>query len=595
MPFARLPPLPIRAQEMRASALATLLAFALIGPSLAHATAEAANIEIGDTLTGNYLAALVANEDHDASAAAAYFREALRADPRNQDILARSFAAALESGAFADASVLADRVLAHDPGNSLARLTGAARAISDGQFSAARLQLGQGDAGRARDITTTLIDAWAYAGAGDLRRALAVADRITDPKVQSFKNFHAGLIAETLGDSAEAQRRLKSAYEADKGTLRLVDAYGRFLSRHNDAEGAKAVYRDFAKIAGRQALVEAAQAELSAGRVLERLVHNAREGAAEVLYGLGAGGGSEGDEIAEIIYLRLALQLRPDHALAAVTLGDLLNQIKQGDAAIKAFGALPTDSPLRESADIQAALTLDTLSRPADALKRMREIVEAHPRDIEALTAYASLQRAGKDFAGAAITYSQALEIIGAPEKTYWSLYYFRGICYERSKRWPLAEADFKKALELFPEQPLVLNYLGYSWIDQGLNLDEAFKMLRRAVELKPNDGYIVDSLGWAHYKLGHYREALDQMEKAVALKPADPTINDHLGDVYWRVNRKNEAHFQWNHARDMSPDEDDLPAILKKIQDGLSDVAATSPAANQDEAAPAAPKKDGG
>ena len=395
MPFARLPHLPIRAQEMRASALATLLAFALIGPSLAHATAEAANIEIGDTLTGNYLAALVANEDHDASAAAAYFREALRADPRNQDILARSFAAALESGAFADASVLADRVLAHDPGNSLARLTGAARAISDGQFSAARLQLGQGDAGRARDITTTLIDAWAYAGAGDLRRALAVADRITDPKVQSFKNFHAGLIAETLGDSAEAQRRLKSAYEADKGTLRLVDAYGRFLSRHNDAEGAKAVYRDFAKIAGRQALVEAAQAELSAGRVLERLVHNAREGAAEVLYGLGAGGGSEGDEIAEIIYLRLALQLRPDHALAAVTLGDLLNQIKQGDAAIKAFGALPTDSPLRESADIQAALTLDTLSRPADALKRMREIVEAHPRDIEALTAYASLQRAG--------------------------------------------------------------------------------------------------------------------------------------------------------------------------------------------------------
>ena len=150
--------------------------------------------------------------------------------------------------------------------------------------------------------------------------------------------------------------------------------------------------------------------------------------------------------------------------------------------------------------------------------------------------------------------------------------------CYERAKEWPKAEDDFKKALELFPDQPLVLNYLGYSWVDQGVKLDEAFKMLRRAVELRPNDGYIVDSLGWAHYKLGQYNEAAQTLERAVDLKPADPVLNDHLGDAYWHVNRKVEAQFQWNHARDMNPEPEDLPGILKKIQGGLPDANPENP-----------------
>jgi Flp pilus assembly protein TadD len=126
----------------------------------------------------------------------------------------------------------------------------------------------------------------------------------------------------------------------------------------------------------------------------------------------------------------------------------------------------------------------------------------------------------------------------------------------------------------LYPDQPLVLNYLGYSWVDQGANLDEAFRMLTKAVELRPNDGYVVDSLGWAHFKLKQYSEATETLERAISLKPADPVLNDHLGDAYWRVDRKTEAHFQWNHARDLSPDPEDLPGILKKIQYGLPDSA---------------------
>jgi tetratricopeptide (TPR) repeat protein len=226
------------------------------------------------------------------------------------------------------------------------------------------------------------------------------------------------------------------------------------------------------------------------------------------------------------------------------------------------------------AADIQIALELEGMGKTDEATQRLSEIVAARPHNVEALSALAELQRSAKKYTEAAATYDEAIAAVGIPQRDNWTLFYFRGICYERSKQWPKAEADFKKALELYPDQPLVLNYLGYSWVDQGLNLEEAFKMLRKAVELRPNDGYIVDSLGWAHYKLGQYPEAAETLEKAIDLKPADPILNDHLGDAYWHVNRRIEAHFQWNHARDMGPDPDDLPAILKKIEDGLPDPA---------------------
>jgi Flp pilus assembly protein TadD len=212
------------------------------------------------------------------------------------------------------------------------------------------------------------------------------------------------------------------------------------------------------------------------------------------------------------------------------------------------------------------------MGRSDEALKHLQAIVAEDPRDIEALTALANLQRARKEFTESAKTYTRVLELLGTPARGDWTLFYFRGIVYERSKQWPLAEADFKKALELYPEQPLVLNYLGYSWVDQNMNLEEGLRLLRRAVQLRPDDGYIIDSLGWAHYRMGRFEEALRELERAIELKPGDPVINDHLGDVYWRVGRKLEAYFQWNHARDLKPEPEDLERILKKIEKGLED-----------------------
>jgi tetratricopeptide (TPR) repeat protein len=591
----------VRARSALLAATATSLVLVLAAPARARVVDPGSGpFEAGQTQSGNYLSALVASDDRDTAGSAFYFREALRADPHNVDLMERAFAAALADGDAINGFALADRLIARDPGNSLARLALATRAISDGQYAAARAQLTTGDAGRAHDVTTSLLTAWTWAGTGDLRRALEVVDRGKDVSVAVFRDYHAGLIADALGNPVEAQHRLKAAYEGDKNTLRLADAYGRFLSRHNDMEGARKVYEDFLRLIPNHPLIKAALADLAAGKPLAPAVHNAKEGAAEVLYGLGGAGSRQGDELAALIYLRLALILRPDHDLAAITVANLFEDIKQGESSIRAYQMVPATSAMYESSEIQSALELDALGHTDEAMTSLQALVAAHPQDPEAWSALGSLQRSAKKFEDAAKSYDKAVELIGAtPDRSYWTLFYFRGICFERSKQWPKAEADFKKALELFPEQPLVLNYLGYTWVDKGENLDEAFRMLRRAVDLRPTDGYIVDSLGWADYKLGRYSDAVQELEKAIELKPADPVVNDHLGDAYWRVDRKIEAHFQWNHARDMDPEPEDKPNILKKIESGLPDDALkdapTAPAAEAPAAPAAEAPKSGG
>jgi tetratricopeptide (TPR) repeat protein len=529
--------------------------------------------EIGDTQPGNYLSALIASADRDTLAAEVYYREALRADPRNPDLLERAFAAALSNGDEESADALGERLLVRDPGNSLARLSLAVHDIEQGQFAAARAHLASGDGTRARDVTTALLTAWCYAGQSDLRHALDTLDRIRDPGVLAFRDYHAGLIANLLGNPAEAQRRLKSAFENDKNSLRFADAYARVLDAQGDVAGATKVYQDFSLIIPHHPLIERSLSDLKANESLQPLVHDAKEGAAEALYGLGSAGSRQGDELPALVYLRLSLYLRPSNDLTAVTLASLFEQLKKRDQVIAAYQTVPASSPLKLGADIQIALELDSMGKTDEATKRLTDLVAARPHDVETLSALAELQRSAKKYVEAAATYDRAIAAVAIPQRENWTLFYFRGICYERSNQWPKAEADFKKALELNPDQPMVLNYLGYSWVDKGLNLEEAFKMLRRAVELQPNDGYIVDSLGWAHYKLGQYQEAAQTLEKAIDLKPADPVLNDHLGDAYWRTNRPIEAHFQWNHARDMGPDPEDLPAILKKIESGLPDL----------------------
>jgi tetratricopeptide (TPR) repeat protein len=565
-------------------ALALTLACLIASPSVAARspagspapTARAFNP--AESLEGNYLAAYIAGASRDTAAAAAFYREALKDDPKNPELLERAFVSFLADGAMPEAFRAAERLTAQDPANGLAHLALGVRDLKNRQYVQARSHFSRGGKGRAADLTATLLTAWALAGAGDGKRAIETADRLKGERAYSvFRDYHAGLMADLIGNAPEAERRLKAAYDGDKNTLRIVDAYGRFEARRGRAEAATAVYKTYEDLAPRHPVVRDALEKLRSGKPLGPLVASPQEGASEVLYGLGAAGGQQGDELPAIVYLRLALYLNPEHALALVTLADVLERLKQTERAVEVYNRIPENSPVRPSADIQIGLGLEQLGRGEEAVKHLEALMQKRPDDVEVITALGNVLRARKRYAEAAEVYTKAVEKIGEPNKSNWTLFYFRGTAYERAKQWPKAEADLKKALELVPDnQPngksQVLNYLGYSWVDMGINIDEAFKLLQRAVDLNPRDGMIIDSLGWGYYRLGRYDDAVRELEKAVELKPGDPVINDHLGDAYWKVGRKLEARFQWQHAKDSNPEPEDLEKIKVKLEKGLEE-----------------------
>ena len=525
------------------------------------------------TVSGSYLAARHAGVERDSATAAAYYLNVLKADPRNPDLLSRTFLSVLTDGDIEEAGRLADRLVQVDRTDRIGRLVIGVRALKQKQYALARQNFAQSVRGPVTDLTAALLSAWAFSGGGDTRGATDALDRLAGPDWYSiFKDLHGGLILDLANSRKDAGKRYERAYKADPQALRTVQAYGRYLSRNAGKDDALKIYQQFSKAVPDHPLISAELKDVAAGERLPALVDSPQAGAAEALYGLGASIGRRGGEDLALIYLQLALYLEPTHAMALLSLADLYESLKKPDLAIKVYDRIPPSSPLRRNAEIQVAGDLDSLDRTDEAKTRLERLIAEHPKDTEALLALGNVLRARKAFAECADAYGKAIATVPRPEKANWVMFYFRGICYERSKQWPNAEADLKKALELFPDQPLVLNYLGYSWIDQGVNLDDGMNMIRHAVEQRPDDGYIVDSLGWAYYRTGNYDEAVKNLERAVELKPDDPTINDHLGDAYWRVGRTLEARFQWSHAKDLNPEKEDLPKIEEKLKVGLPD-----------------------
>lgn len=584
------------------SALALCLAASL--PAWAAQPRESVPVseyEPAESLEGNFLSAYIAGASKDTAAAASFYREAVKADPRNAELLERAFVSLLADGSLPDAFRAAERLTSRDGSNGLAQLALGVRQIKAGQFAQARQNFARSGRGAAADLTGTLLTAWAFAGANDGKRALDTINKLKGERYyNTFRDFHAGLIASLVGDQAEAERRLKAAYDADRNTLRIVDAYARFEAQAGRTDLAIQAYTEFDKVLPRHPIVRDALTKLKEGKPLARLVNSAQEGAGEVLYGLGSAGSTQGDELPAVVYLRLALYLAPEHALARLTLADILDRMKQTDRANEAYAQIPTTSPLRLNADVQIGLNLEQMGKGEEAITHLDAAMKAHPDDIDVISALGNVQRSRKKYEEAAETYSRAIALIGdRPASNYWTTFYFRGTAYERAKQWPKAEADLKKALELVPaSQPgaraQVLNYLAYSWVDQNMNIDEAFTMLKQAVDAAPRDGMIIDSLGWAYYRLGRWDDAVRELEKAIELKPGDPTINDHLGDAYWRAGRRLEGKFQWQHAKDLNPEPEDLEKINVKLKDGLPELdkpAATAENPPEGKANPELPK----
>ena len=539
----------------------------------------------GLTTSGSYLAARHASVERDAASAATFYRSALRTDPKNNELLDRAFISSLADGDIDEAVKLADRILAVDKTNRVARLVIGVRDLKQKKYASAQTNINQSIRGPITDLVATLLSGWASYGAGDAKAALANIDKLAGPEwYPIFKDLHTGMILELAGKEKEAGVRLERAYKLEDSMLRVSDDYARWLTRNKDAASAMTVYEAFDKKLPRHPLVQEAMRETGAGKKLPPIADSPQTGAAEALYGIGATLTRRGGEDLALVYLQLALYLAPNHPLALLSLADLYESVKKPGMAIKVYERMPASSPLKRNAQIQLAIDLDAADRTEEAIKILKGVTAEDSKDIEAIMALGNIERGRKKFADCVVTYSQGIDILPktsdkSADKNTWVYYYYRGICEERSKQWSKAEADMRKALDMQPEQPHVLNYLGYSWIDQGVNLDEGMKMIKRAVDQRPDDGYIVDSLGWAYYRIGNYEDAVKNLERAIDLKPEDPTINDHLGDAYWRVGRTLEAKFQWAHARDLKPEPEDLPKIEAKIENGLPDDASSSAA----------------
>ena len=526
----------------------------------------------GETLSGAYLVARTAAGERDARTAADSLARALQLDPGNQTMAERLMQYRVQAGQVPEATALAREVLRFDSQQRLARTLVGLDELRNHNYRRARAHFAESAYSPIGELTAALLSAWAWAGEGNLDAALKELDKLD--KTESFANFkalHGALIADFLKNSMRADALYRKANEKAGTSLRVAQAHGNFLLRMGRKDQAEAVYATFLANGNQDNVLVAEDLRKAKDAAKPQpFIAKVEDGVAEALFSLAAATNGDQTNDVALMYGQLALNFGGDQPVFNTLLGDILTDMHLYDDANTAYDRVPATSVLRNNADIEIATNFEREEKTADAVKRLDAVLARNPNNLTALMTLGNVHRNNENFSSAADAYDRAAAQLANPGKEDWRLFYYRGIARERLKRWPEAEADFRKALALSPDESSVLNYLGYSMIEKKINLDDAMAMVKKAVDQRPNDGYIVDSLGWAYYQLGKYDEALPHLERAVELAPADPTIAEHLGDVYWQVGRKLEAKFQWQHAKDNKPEPADLPRVEAKIAGGL-------------------------
>ncbi|MET0169856.1 MAG: tetratricopeptide repeat protein, partial [Aliihoeflea sp.] len=462
-----------------------------------------------NSFSGAYLAARAAEVDDDVERAIAYYQRALAYNPTDEAIQQSLMVLLISRGDFDEALPFADDLRDTADIERFSRLALAVDAIrSDNADEALELLTFEGQSDLDR-LITSIISAWVEAGQGNAEAALARLEAIDGPPWYGlFTNYHLGLIAASAGLDDRAEQFFSSAtanLEAGGGApevfLRAHEAYARFRAINGDTETALDILAKADELASDRVTVTALREQIEAGEEIEPPAGDVRAGASEILLNLSSALNRGGGEAFVKLYLHYALALEPDSDAVLLQLGGIAEMQRNAEEAIELFGRIPEDSPLRRVSELQVGLNLADLDRHDEAIEHLEPLLEAAPDDRRAYLALGGVYASQQKFAEAAEVYERAVARITTPEPADWNLYYQRGIAYERTKQWDKAEPNFHQALELFPDHPQVLNYLGYSWVDMGINLEEGLGLIERAVELRPSDGYIVDSLGWAYYR----------------------------------------------------------------------------------------------
>lgn len=531
-------------------------------------------------IAGAYLAARSAGMASDYKAAADYFTRALARDPSNPKLLESTVVMQLSLGQVPRAIPIARKMESDGLQSQVARMVLIGEDVTAGRFDALleRVKAQQG----VGPLVDGLLNAWALMGAGNVSDSLKAFDAVAKERgLGAFAMYHKAMALASVGDFEGADKIFSDSSDGPmqvgrRGALARVEVLSQ-LERGQDAlELLDQMFgRDF------DPAIQALRARLEAGETLPfTLVHDARDGVAEVFYSVAEALNTEAGAEYTLLYTRMVEYLRPDHADAILLSASLLDTLERYELATAAYKSVPPESPSYFAAELGRADSLRRADRSEAAIEVLEQLTRSHGAFPVVWVSLGDLRRQLKDFKQAAQAYDKALALYDAPDHSQWFLYYARAISFERLGEWAKAEPDFRMALQLNPGQPSVLNYLGYSLVEQNQKLDEALSLIEQAVEAEPNSGYIVDSLGWALYRLGRYDEAIGHMERAAELMPVDPVVNDHLGDVLWAVGRIREAEFQWHRALsfakyDTGSGEVDPDRIRRKLANGLDAVLA--------------------
>ena len=542
-----------------------------------------ASTAVGEAASGAYLAGRHAAVRSDFRSAARYYAEALREDPENVELMESAALSYLSLGQIEKALPLARTLEDEGQRSQIAHMLLIAGWAKDGDYRA--LLNSDPDQSGIGPWVDGLVRAWAHMGAGDMTAALAQFDALsTEAGMQGFVNYHKALALASVGDfeGAEAifeQDLAGAVAQTRRGVLVRAEVLGQ-LERYEEA--IELLQFNFGESTDPE--LEALMTALEAGEAFPySQVPDVTAGIAEVFFTFASVLRSEaaGDYYV-LLYSRIARYLRPDHIDALLLTADLLENLEQYGLAIREYKEVPSSDPAYHAAELGRAAALRRLGNEDEAIAVLEQLTRTHGDLAVVHSTLGDMLRAQDEYTAAIDAYDRALAATTEGLRTRWLLFYSRGIAYERMGDLAAGEKDFRAALEINPEQPQVLNYLGYSLVEQQRNLDEALDMIERAVEASPDSGYIVDSLGWVLYRLGRYDEAVDQMERAVELVPIDPVVNDHLGDVYWAVGREREAEFQWRRALSFIDDdaedadtEADPDRIRRKLDVGLNAVLA--------------------
>ena len=524
---------------------------------------------------GSYLAGRIARGQNDTAEASEFYRQALARDPSNEALLEQAMLMHSTEGRIEEAIRLAKQLVEKNNTHRMAKLVLALADAKAGKFPQASENFAGSAVGVMGELTSALSRAWMMAAQGEHKAAIDLLDGLKQAEwAQFYIRYHKALIQDVAGKKQDARAGFERLFRSEAKSLRVALAYAQHTSAAGDQKLARSIMDEHVKKNGGapHPMARAVVERLKGGDKIELLVETPIDGLAEVYYGLGEALTTEAS-MASVgaVYLQMSLHLKPQSPFALAALASYYETIRKYEQAIQAYDRIPPGSALQSAIDIRKALNLNQLERVDDAKKLLDTVAAQDPTDLKPIDALGTILRGHKRFDEAAELYTKAINIIGPkPEKKHWTYFYARGTCYERLKKWPLAEADLQKAMQLAPDQPQVLNYLGYSWVDQNKNLKQGLALIEKAVNLKPDDGYIVDSLGWAHYRLGNYKDAARYLERAVELRPEDPVLNDHLGDAFWRVGRETEARFQWEQALTLKPEPEDADKIKRKIEKGL-------------------------